>query len=256
MPKARKSLIIAVIAATTALTASAFADTPAAATSTPHKAKHSSTASKSSSTKTAKTTPLPGDCGPTPDQASIGIRALQTELMVAGLKCSADQWNTFTAKFKATIKTDADRLQHVFAKAYGKGGGNQMNAFVTQLANDASQRSNAFSEADYCKQEDVLFSKVLALTALELERFSAKRSVAVPQPVKLCAPDPEPAITTASATPGAVTATPAVATGTTAAPATAAKGPTTSSAATPAKGTTPTPVVATATPAAGTPSAH
>jgi hypothetical protein len=122
MPKARKSLIIAVIAATTALTASAFADTPAAATSTPHKAKHSATASssKSSSTKTAKTTPLPGDCGPTPDQASIGIRALQTELMVAGLKCSAEQWNSFTAKFKATIKTDADRMQKVFSRPMAK----------------------------------------------------------------------------------------------------------------------------------------
>ena len=243
----RKGLVFAMImASAAAFTAPAFADTTAAP-ATAHKAKHAST--KSSSTKTAKA--APGDCGPTPDQASIGIRALQTELMVAGLKCSADQWNNFTAKFKATIKTDADRLQHVFAKAYGKGGGNQMNAFVTQLANDASQRSNQFSEADYCKQEDVLFTKVLALTALDLERFSAKRNVAVPQPVKLCAPDPDPAVTTASTTtPGTPVATPAVATGTAA----TAKGTTTSSASTPAKSTTP--VVATATPAAGTATAH
>ncbi len=106
--------------------------------------------------------------------------------MVAGLKCSAEQWNTFTAKFKATIKTDADRMQKLFSKSYGKGGANQMNAFVTQLANDASQRSNGFSEADYCKQQDVLFQKVLALTGLELERFSAGRNLAVPAPVALC----------------------------------------------------------------------
>lgn len=132
----------------------------------------------------------PGDCQPTPDQASIGIRALQTELMVAGLKCSAEQWNAFTTKFKTTIKTDADRMQRLFSKAYGKSGGNQMNAFVTQLANDASQRSNGFSEADYCKQQDVLFHKVLALTSLELERFSAGRTLSVPAPVALCKPDP------------------------------------------------------------------
>jgi hypothetical protein len=235
MRNARKGLVFAVIAVSAAFTASAFADTTTAPTTkTTHKTKHSSS-TKSSSGKTEKALG-PGECGPTPDQASIGLRALQTELMVAGLKCSADQWNNFTAKFKATIKTDADRLQHVFAKAYGKGGANQMNAFVTQLANDASQRSNQFSEADYCKQEDVLFAKVLALTALDLERFSAKRNLAVPQPVKLCAPDPDPAITTASATaPGATVATPAAASGT-AATATA-------------KGTTP--VVATAAPAAG-----
>ncbi len=238
MPKARKGLLFAMIAVSTAFTASAFADTTTnPKTATAHKAKHASS-SKSSSTKTAKALG-PGECGPTPDQASIGLRALQTELMVAGLKCSADQWNNFTAKFKATIKTDADRLQHVFVKAYGKGGANQMNAFVTQLANDASQRSNQFSEADYCKQEDVLFAKVLALTALDLERFSAKRSVNVPQPVKLCAPDPDPAVTTASATtPGTPVATPAVAAGTAAT----------------AKGATP--VVATAAPAPGTTAAR
>jgi hypothetical protein len=114
-----------------------------------------------------------------------------------------------------------------------------MNAFVTQLANDASQRSNAFSEADYCKQEDVLFNKVLALTALDLERFSAKRNVAVPQPVKLCLPDADPAVTTAAATaPGAATGIPT----------------TTSSANTPAKAT---PVVATAaSPASATSAAR
>ncbi len=142
----------------------------------------------------AKSTPAeppitPGECRPTPDQASVGMRALQTELMVAGLKCSAEQWNLFTAKFKTTIKSDADRLQRLFIKAYGKGGANEMNAFVTQLANEASQRSNGFSEADYCKQQDVLFQQVLSLTGMELERFSAKRDLSVPAPVALCKPD-------------------------------------------------------------------
>jgi len=162
------------------------------------KAKHSS-----ESTKSAKAAVPADGCKPTPDQASIGIRALQTELMVAGLKCSAEQWNTFTAKFKTTIKSDADRLQRVFLKAYGKGGANQMNAFVTQLANDASQRSNGFAEVDYCKQEDVLYKKVLSLTGQELERFSAGRALAVAAPVALCKPDPvdtPPAATVAATT--------------------------------------------------------
>ncbi len=75
-----------------------------------------------------------------------------------------------------------------------------MNSFVTQLANDASQRSNNSAEVDYCRQEDVLFQKVLALTGEELERFSVHRALAVPAPVSLCGPDPEPLTTTASAT--------------------------------------------------------
>jgi hypothetical protein len=207
----RRAVHIAVaVAATSALmTASAFADTSSSTKKTKHSSHHSSHTTEAAASK-------PGDtCKPTPDQASIGIRALQTELMVAGLKCSAEQWNSFTAKFKATLKTDADRMQHLFAKSYGKSGSNQMNAFVTSLANEASQRSNGFSEADYCKQEDVIFQKVLTLTEKELERFSVGRKLNVDAPVALCAPDPvdgAPATTTAAAgTPGAPGATPAAA---------------------------------------------
>ena len=161
----------------------------------------------------------------TPEQASIGIRALQTELMVAGLKCSAEQWNSFTAKFKATLKTDADRMQRLFSKSYGKSGASEMNAFVTSLANEASQRSNGFSEADYCKQQDVLFKKVLALTEKELERFSVGRKLNIAAPVALCTPDPletAPSTTTtiAGTAPGSTTpgATATVAVSTTPAP--------------------------------------
>jgi hypothetical protein len=215
----RRSVTLALaIAATTALiTTSALAESTK---DVPKKTKHTHHAAAAASTAPASA--KPGDlCKVTPDNASIGIRALQTELMVAGLKCSAEQWNSFTAQFKATIKMDADRMQHLFSKSYGKSGASQMNSFVTQLANDASQRSNGFSEADYCKQEDVVFKKVLALTGQELERFAVGRALAVPAPVALCTPDPvdgAPATTTASAgtTPGAATT---VAVSTTAPPA-------------------------------------
>jgi hypothetical protein len=193
------SLALAIAAATALIATSALADTTP--TPAPKKTKHTHHAAAAASTTPASA--KPGDlCKVTPDNASIGIRALQTELMVAGLKCSAEQWNSFTAQFKATIKMDADRMQHLFSKSFGKSGPSQMNAFVTQLANDASQRSNGFSEADYCKQEDVVFKKVLALTGQELERFAVGRALAVPAPVALCTPDPvdsAPATTTASA---------------------------------------------------------
>ena len=207
LPGASRSLALALLLASAALVISSpvQAEAQAHASSTQpvkHKAKPAS-APTAQASKVSKAPP--GGCQPTPDQASIGIRALQTELMVAGLKCSAEQWNIFTAKFKATIKTDADRMQKLFSKSYGKSGPNLMNAFVTQLANDASQRSNGFSEAEYCKQEDVLFKKVLAFTNQELERFSAGRNLAVPAPVALCTPDPADA-STPQATVAATTA--------------------------------------------------
>ena len=207
MLTAQRGLALAlIVASATMISAPSWAESTKSAE--PSKTKHAKHSAAPAS-QAAKVVP-PGGCQPTPDQASIGIRALQTELMVAGLKCSAEQWNAFTTKFKTTIKIDADRMQKLFSKAYGKSGANQMNAFVTQLANDASQRSNGFSEADYCKQQDVLFQKVLALTSLELERFSAGRALAVPAPVALCKPD------TADTAPPAnlvVTAAPPTATG-------------------------------------------
>lgn len=236
------ALALAIVSTSALFTASALADSTDAPKKTKH-THHSSTAS----TSTASAKPADG-CKVTPDQASIGIRALQTELMVAGLKCSAEQWNSFTAKFKATIKMDADRMQHLFSKSYGKSGPNQMNAFVTQLANDASQRSNGFSEADYCKQEDVIFRKVLALTGQELERFAVGRALAVPAPVALCTPDPvdsAPATTTAAAgTPPGGTAPGGTA------PNSAAPN---SATATAASGATATVAVSTTPPPAGTP---
>jgi hypothetical protein len=223
------ALMVAVASTSALLSASTLADT----TDAPKKTKHTHHASATTTTTAAA---KPGDgCKVTPDNASIGIRALQTELMVAGLKCSAEQWNNFTAQFKATIKTDADRMQHLFSKSYGKSGASQMNAFVTQLANDASQRSNGFSEADYCKQEDVVFKKVLALTGQGLERFAVGRALAVPAPVALCTPDP---VDGAPAT--------APATGTTTASAGAAPSTT-------AGGATATVAVSTTPPPAGTP---
>lgn len=201
---------------------------------------------KSHSDAAASAQPSDG-CKQTPDQSSIGMRALQTELMVAGLKCSADQWNSFTAKFKTVIKTDADRLQHLFNKTYGKGGATHMNAFVTQLANDASQRSNQMTEATYCQQEGQLFLKILALTGQDLERFSVHRALAVPAPVSLCKPDEEkPA--DATVTLAAATTTSA----TTAAPTTAALGTSTTSATTAAPAATAAPTPAPAAQSADT----
>ena len=218
-------MAVALAAMSALMSASALADTSTTTKKTKHSSHHAS-----SSTETAA---KPGDtCKPTPEQASIGIRALQTELMVAGLKCSAEQWNNFTAKFKATLKTDADRMQRLFSKSYGKSGPSEMNAFVTSLANEASQRSNGFSEADYCKQQDVLFQKVLALTEKELERFSVGRKLNVAAPVALCTPDPVDGAPGATTTAAAGT-TPAAGTTTTGATATVAVSTT------PAPGATP-----------------
>lgn len=180
----RKCLRLSMAAAMVAATGFSMTGHAVAATKKAPAAASSKAAPAATSTSTS-------ECKPTPEQMSIGMRVLQTELMVAGLKCSADQWNSYTAKFKATLKLDADRMQKLFKKSYGKAGETRMNSFVTQLANEASQKSDNISEEDYCKSQSDLFMKVLSFTAAELERFSASRSLAIPAPVALCAAEPE-----------------------------------------------------------------
>ena len=67
---------------------------------------------------TLSAVPAKAGCEPTADQAAVGMRVLQSEFMIAGLKCGAEQWNAFNAKFQTTLKKDGERLTGLFRKTY------------------------------------------------------------------------------------------------------------------------------------------
>ena len=90
------------------------------------------------------------------------IRALQTELMVAALTCQIrPEYNAFVTQFKKTIVRNGAALRSYYSRNFGEESERRLNAYVTQLANKASQQT-IDARGDYCDQTKDLYSEVLS----------------------------------------------------------------------------------------------
>ncbi len=126
-------------------------------------------------------------CKATSDEKSVYMRSLQTDLMVAALTCSSsDQYNSFIHQFSSVLKTDADHLRGYYKKRNGKAGADELNTFVTHLANDESERSIQEGQSAYCDNSAQLFKTVLALPANKVEDFAATLPISAEAPVRHC----------------------------------------------------------------------
>ena len=128
-------------------------------------------------------------CKRTAGEKSVYMRALQTDLMVAALTCNnSTQYNTFVHQFQPVLTRDYKEMTSYFKKRHGKAGATEMNAFVTHLANDESQRSISEGTAQYCEESGKLFTTVLALPNDQVEDFSTQQmTLSADAPVKPCA---------------------------------------------------------------------
>jgi hypothetical protein len=125
-------------------------------------------------------------------EKAIYMRSLQTDLMVSALTCSdSEQYNDFIHKFQPVLARNAKELQ-VFYNHQGSGGAEQLNMFVTHLANDESQRSLQMGSVNYCANAALLFQQVLTLQPEQLEDFAAAQPIIPDAPVHAC-PPPSPA---------------------------------------------------------------
>ena len=130
-------------------------------------------------------------CKRSSDEKSVYVRSLQTDLMVAALTCSdSQQYNDFIKRFQAVLKTDAGHLQSYFKKRNGKAGAEELNSFVTRLANDESERSIQVGQSDYCDNANKLFQSVLALSPKDIEDFATTLPISSEAPVRACAAAP------------------------------------------------------------------
>lgn len=100
-------------------------------------------------------------CAAPADLHALNTRVLQTELMVAALSCSQhNEYNAFVKRFQPELNTEANVLRSLFRRQHGAQGETRMNAFITRLANTASQRSIEVSDT-YCNSTSELFQRVL-----------------------------------------------------------------------------------------------
>lgn len=112
------------------------------------------------------------------------VRRLQTELMVAALKCHtvqelkiADKYNSFVRKFSDEMVSQTKALQSVFKRQYGSAYMKQFDIYVTALANEISQRSQ--QTPGYCKQIGDLLDLANAVKPKEIGGFSGQAPLIV-----------------------------------------------------------------------------
>ena len=105
------------------------------------------------------------------DQTAHKTRALQTELMVAALSCgNRIHYNAFVRKYQGDFVKHGRSLQSFFQRKHGAAGRQNLNTFITRLANEASHRSS-ITHAAFCANSSSLFDRLLSARPVTLEKI-------------------------------------------------------------------------------------
>lgn len=125
-------------------------------------------------------------CADPLDQTAVRTKTLQTELMVAALRCDGNKrYNAFVHKFERDLVAQGSRLKTYFKQAYGAKSERRLNRFVTFLANSASLRSLDMGNG-YCASAHALFDEVLDRDSGGLAVYAASHRVDVAANTQVC----------------------------------------------------------------------
>lgn len=110
----------------------------------------------------------PKQCVSKTEKTALDTRVLQTELMVAALSCGQrDQYNAFVIAHKPHLQANGAALQKLFKRLHGAKGKSALNAFVTRLANEASQHSQEVKDT-FCMTARQLFAETMTAPSNDL----------------------------------------------------------------------------------------
>jgi hypothetical protein len=113
-------------------------------------------------------------CASDRDWAALNARVLQTELMVAALSCGERQrYNTFVTAYQQVLTDRGQALQALFKRTHGTRATTRLNAFITKLANDASQQVRNKGD-EYCVFAGELFDETMATSPRDLNNLTNK----------------------------------------------------------------------------------
>ena len=92
----------------------------------------------------------PRACVSNSEKLALDTRVLQTELLIGALSCGqGEQYNQFVTSFQPQLQEQGSHLISLFNRIHGAKGTDKLNEFVTNLANDASKRSQNIGHG-YC----------------------------------------------------------------------------------------------------------
>lgn len=130
-------------------------------------------------------------CADTSEAAALHVRSLQTWLVVASLSCgTVDDYNAFVIKYRPTLQRHGESLIRYFGRAYGKGGTDKLNRYVTLLANEASRLSLDDRDA-FCARAASIYGEMRgdSVSANQLDSYSAEKVGLLAVEPKSCMPD-------------------------------------------------------------------
>lgn len=112
------------------------------------------------------------------DEMALQTRLLQTELMVSALTCKqTTKYNDFVKMHQKELMKAHTQLRSFFNKKYGaKVGGDELNSFITRLANDSSKRSIKNVKL-FCETTTVVYDGALASPSAHFGEFAALQPV-------------------------------------------------------------------------------
>ena len=118
------------------------------------------------------------------ETAAVNARLLQTEMMVAALTCDLrTQYNTAVRTFEKELIRHGKVLRKMFRRSHGAAAQRKLDKYITQLANDASSRSN-YDRRTYCRTASLLFENVLASKSGGFDQLTKKLIQEAALPIK------------------------------------------------------------------------
>jgi hypothetical protein len=94
------------------------------------------------------------------ERASLEMRLMQSELMVAALACSSSaNYNAFVTQYKNELTAYGKTMQDLFKRVHGGNAFSQINSFVTRVANEASLKMAQNSH--FCEEAAQTFQTLL-----------------------------------------------------------------------------------------------
>lgn len=125
-------------------------------------------------------------CASEGDFAALSLRVLQSDLMVAGLRCRVhSKYASFVQKFGPELRANGGTLKKFFKTQYGGKGITQLDLMVTRLANDSSSRAGVDTHS-YCREVGGMFDEVLSVNGGEIKTYAVARPQAGAHGFKRC----------------------------------------------------------------------
>lgn len=125
-------------------------------------------------------------CAEPREQAALNASVLRTELMVAALSCGSQaHYNVFVTRFNRDLVEQGHLLNSFFQRQYGRRGEQELNRFITRLANEESQRSTA-ARAMFCADASQMFQQLLDGQQRSFELLVDNPALSVRHSISVC----------------------------------------------------------------------